>query len=198
METELQQTTAPLLIATEVRNKAKTDPILHAVCEVFAKRQRARAHVTLDHLTRTMRINGAPYARSQYAGVLKFLSSLGVGTLKHNKSGELISLSDIKYKLQAIGKAGSGADLTAVTGFTTREGLAIEPLKDISFNKMPGLVSPPIPKSVNRKLRAYNIFLTAIVDGQPVVFQGPQNLPPEEFGMYISNFNALSRKEGNT
>lgn len=195
------QQVSPLSISTKIAEKAKTDIVLKSVCQVFAKRQRARTQITVTHLHRVMKINGFDFAKSQYVDVLRFLANIGVGSLQASPRGEVIALSHIKYRLQSIGKA-AGDLKTHITTFTSREGVDSPALKDLNAQtRMPQFVNtvPPTPSQkaqAKRPLRAYNMFLTAIIDGQPVVFQGPKNLPPEDFGDFLLNFNALGRKEG--
>jgi len=55
-----------------------------------------------------MSAQGFSYKKEEYATVLKFLETLGVGILKKNHKGKILGLSGIKLTLKSLGTAAFG------------------------------------------------------------------------------------------
>lgn len=85
-----------------LRTEADKNPAFSSVCHLFAARERSRRQITLRSLTINMQRQGFSYDKGQYARILRFLASTGVGILDFDRNNKLRSLKDINVALPAI------------------------------------------------------------------------------------------------
>lgn len=161
-------------LAAKLRAEAASNPTFKAICETFAKRERARNQVTLANLAITMEREGFEYTREQYATALKTLASLGVGRLEQTRKGKQVVLKDIKVTLQSLGKvATSKAD--SLRNFKQRNSFS-----DILPPKQATAVEPVPVETTTLKLAiaeaSYPVSLVATINGERVSFPLPFNL----------------------
>lgn len=89
----------------KVKQEVETNKVANDVFHMFALRQRARKTITMRSLLLRMRSEGFEYTPEQYAQVLKFLASMGIGKLDQDYKGSVRGLKDISVTLQSLGKA---------------------------------------------------------------------------------------------
>jgi len=109
------ETTKPYRNNTQIvealRAECARNPILSAVCHVFAIRERARQQVTIGSLVLRMAQEGYKYTKGDYQNVLRFFANLGIGTLEFNPNNkEVRALKNIRLTLQSIGRAAVTTD----------------------------------------------------------------------------------------
>jgi len=190
---EIQTSTVPTTtnVITALRNEAETNDVFASVAYVWANRERARRQVTIPALRQAMAKEGATWTDAQYSKVLEFLSSLGLGELRKDSKGTVTGLYNVKVTLQSIGQAAAAK----------REDL--KKFKAMHKNKFQKLKAPPIEwknvKSFDEaskdispqaKMRSYNVFLTVMIGGSPIIYPGP-NIQPGELGAFLLGFNNL-------
>lgn len=88
--------------AEKLRGEAQRNPAFSSVCQVFGLRERSRKEITLKTLLVTMHQKGFNYDRGECARVLRFLSTIGIGTLDMDHRGRLRALKDITVALPTI------------------------------------------------------------------------------------------------
>src|SRR4051812_6596149 len=103
--TQTQTNQSPRSVVTQIRKEAAQKPAFNALCQIFAKRQRARSQVTMHNLTAIMKREGFSYSRDELAQALKFLAHIGLGRAEFNRNNKFKALKDIKVTLQSIGLA---------------------------------------------------------------------------------------------
>lgn len=144
----------------QLRHLANNDKVFNAVMHRFAIRERARAQVTIQTLRTSMEKEGFKELGNEgYAKVLKALADLKVGTLKRNRNGRITALTNIKMRLQSIGKAALGAqDKIENMGF-----------KATYSNLMP----KNAPQFTESDTKEYAAILTVMMHGKAINFPLP-------------------------
>lgn len=132
-----------------LQDQRTKDPVLDAVCTVFAARQRARDRVTMQALRERMKKEGFLYADADYARILKLLGTLGLGRIHADHKGRVIALSDIKVTLQSVGMAAVG-QATVMDRHWKRN----------KFQKIPVIEAAPIRKEPTKVVEKVEETLT--------------------------------------
>ncbi len=83
--------------------ECESNPASHAVCSLFAIRERARGTVNLISLHNAMKAEGYKYEKKEYVAILALLVKAGAGVGVYNKRNELTGVKNITIKLQSIG-----------------------------------------------------------------------------------------------
>lgn len=190
METEIAnqpKAKTQLEIAAALQTKALHDDLFNVMCYLFAHRQRTRKQVQLNALKRTVEAEGADFLDKEYQDALKFLASLGIGTIRYNSKGKMLGLYDIKYTLQSVGQAAANKRATLETTSSRR----VNKFQDLIPASKPKLDF--IEKPQEKAKRDFKVSLTIMIKGTPVVLEGPDNLRAEDVGAYIATFNNLTK-----
>ncbi len=88
-----------------LRKKAGVDPVANAVFHMWAVRQRTAPSISIMSLVYRMKKEGFKFHKQQYAELLEFLASVGLGRLERSSKGRVKALKDIRFTLQSIGSA---------------------------------------------------------------------------------------------
>lgn len=180
--TQTQATASPRSVVTQLRKEAQQKPAFNAICEVFAKRQRARSQVTMHNLQAVMKKEGQEFSREEYAQALKFLAHLGLGRVEFNRNNKLKALKDIKVTLQSIGLAAT-AKIDALNKWSAH----------VKFSKLPeakqDYAQPPVAEDV---VKAVNIRYPAELTvrfskNEVTTFKLPGGLSPKELGLILAS-----------
>lgn len=91
-------------IVQKLREKNNSSEVAHAVFVKLGLRARARSSITLSSLYNVMISDGFNYNPSEYAEVLEFLASIGLGTLDRDKKGHVRGLVNIPVTIPTIGR----------------------------------------------------------------------------------------------
>ncbi len=110
METEVQRQIqtrrfSPEELAIRLKGEAEINPAFAAVCLAWSMRERTRRQVMLSTLVVAMAAEGYNFAKEEYAKVLEFMASVGLGRLERDSKGRIRGLKDITVTLQSIGLA---------------------------------------------------------------------------------------------
>jgi len=182
-----------------LKNEAVKNPVFNAACHAFAVRQRTRFTVTTLNLRQTLIKSGwKDVTREQCAEVLKFLNSLGFGTLTFDSKKRIKSLDQIKVTLQSIGKAaiaGAG-DVKKHMPPNKFTALAVKDVKtEEAANTFvaPGLQTPaPISQA---KENNYPAFLTIMINGRPINFACSAAINEDNLGEFLVKFKELAKAD---
>ncbi len=182
MQTQTQTNATRDSVVAKIRKEASQKPAFNAVFQVFAKRQRARAQVTMHSLTATMKKEGFKYSRDEYAQVLKFLAHLGLGRAEFNRNNKFKALKDIKVTLQSIGLAAT-AKSEALDKWYSHNKFSSLP------NQAADYVKPALQKDVVRAVNIrYPAELTVKFSKDEVTtFKLPLGLSPKELGLLLAS-----------
>lgn len=173
MEMQNETTKVPALVQ-KIRTAANTDRLLSAVCLLWSKRIRARNQVTVTRLATSLEENGFHFTKDEIRSLLQKLADLGLGKLHKNTRGKVLSLVDIRYTLQSVGKA--------VVAKETN--LAIFSVAN-KFRKLPEIetVTPAPKKEPVVTTDKYNISITGNINGRQIKVP----LTNEEFSSFMTN-----------
>lgn len=175
---------------TALKEEAAKNDEFAVIMYVLANRERTRRNLDLIALQRTMEQHGADFKREAYEHVISVLGNLGFGRVKLSSSGKILGLTDINTTLQSIGQASAGKT-DKLEQFKQKRLNKFKKLPDVLKPSILDKVEPPIVKS-----KAYELFLTVIVNKAPIVIPGPANLKPEDLGEFLVNFNNLVKGHG--
>lgn len=187
--TTVRNATSPKLMIEKLRDEAKKNKCLNAICHVFALRERARGQVTLGALKQTMAKEGFDFKNSEYEDVLIFFGKIGLGTVSKNSKGRVDALKNIKYTLQTIGRAAVSEEHVPTKKFAPRN-------KYIDAPIVPPVAPPaeltnferPVPQDaikVQPGRLVENVALTASINGMPVVFVIADSLETSQLGRLL-------------
>ncbi len=170
-----------------LKREANRSPAANAVFHVFADRQRARQSINTAALVVRMEREKFDFPVKQYEDVLKFLSTLGLGTIVLNNKGRVKGLTNIKVTLQSIGMAAlSESRAQRFEGFRAKP----------KFQKLPTekpveAPAAPAPKPLGKATGAvagFPVSVTVVVNGKPVNFRIPNELSEAEIADLVVRF----------
>lgn len=203
MQTETKPTkNVPLsqsMVIAELRKEAAKSPVFSNVMHVFALRERARQQVTIPALRLRMGSEGFNYTRHDYMRVLRFLASVGLGTLELS-AGEVIALKNVKITLQSIGMAAvsNGDKLTPFTPQYDYQTLEA-PKRGHNIVKTPPVQNTadtseiklePSKSTSNQK--THPATLTIVIDGKAISFPLPSGVTTAQLGELLAEFHSRS------
>lgn len=177
---------SPKELVTKLREEATKNPCMNAVCHIFALRERARQTVTVNGLRVAMAREGFVFTRTQYEEVLKFLSSLGIGTLDFDLNQRIKALTQINVTLQSIG-------LTAVSKKSMFDKYVQTPIfnklteRPEDFDKYDVYDKNETPVRTEPR---YSATLIIKFEDKPVSFDLPKGLSAPELIALIAQWNA--------
>lgn len=175
---------SPAQVVTAIRNEAAKNPVLNAVCHVFAIRERARQQVTLSTLRITMSREGYNHTTEQLQEVLKFFGDLGLGKIERNSKGAIVALKGIKSTLQSIGLAGISKK-DALDKFEPSHAFkALTP--DLQRPNRVAAAAAPTKKAPAELPSELKVSLTVDLNGTPVTFNAPTGIAPAELCLMLS------------
>lgn len=163
----------------KLRNEANTNPAAKAIFILWGMRERARHNVTIHSLSQTMNREGFTFPKTTYEAFLRFLSTLGLGTLQTNSKGRVVALTGIKTALQSIGKVASGQG--NIFKATKRKNRFQHVTTEVVDRRAPQAL--PQRATVESK-----IVLTVLINGKPINFQVPPDLTGEEVATLLNRF----------
>lgn len=171
-----------------LKREANKSPAANAVFHVFADRQRARQSINTAALVVRMEREKFDFPVKQYEDVLKFLSTLGLGTLVLDKKGRVKGLANIKVTLQSIGMAA-----LSPTRAQRFEGFRSKPkFQKLTVEKpVPATSPPPAPKplgAASGAVAGFPVSVTVVVNGKPVNFRIPNELSEAEIADLVVRF----------
>lgn len=165
----------PKEVAALLKAEAASNPVFNAVCMAFAIRERARQQVTIQTLKATMAKEGYKFPTEEYAKILTFLSSLGIGRLDRNAKNKVRGLKDIKVTLQSIGRVATSEGVTKMDRLNVKN--TFTKLKaDEKEQEVSKVLNPPV----------YPASLTVTIDGAPVSFPLPKGLTTDQLGTLLT------------
>lgn len=194
------------VIVSALRKEAITNPVFNAVAHVFALRERARQQVTMAALRLRMGQEGFNHTKEDYSKVLKFLASLGFGTLEHDRSNNITALKNIRMTLQSIGLAAVGTKNEKLEAFNPQfdyQKLTLP--KATVLPQQPTAKTPPPqvqdvkPAHKDTNIKPISDFLASVVveiNGKPVVFPLPKGFTPKDLGDLLATCYSI-RKTSN-
>lgn len=164
-----------------LKDEAIRNKTFNAVAHIFAIRERARQQVSVVALAAAMKKQGFEFSRNEYEHVLKFMGSLGLGTLDKDSRGRVRALKGIKLTLQSIGLAAVG-EKKELTKYSPAA----------KFSKIPGvpqtiLDKPPTTPKPTASKSVCKVTFTVTVDDKTVVFDIPEGVPKEDLGQFIAS-----------
>lgn len=167
-----------------LREESTKDPVLDAVLHMFATRRRARSNLAVSVLERKMKREKFTFNKTQYTGVIKRLSELGLGTLVKDHNGVTRGIKDVKVTFNSLAEAvyGKGVVLKAMRR------------RNRYIKAMPPAAPQPqrhafVP-TAGTDLSASNVRLVFLVGGQEVMIPIPDASTPEEIGYLIKCMKA--------
>lgn len=89
----------------QMKSYASKNKAAHDVFTQFGTRHRTRNQITVKGLALAMRRSGFNHDAQEYARVIELLGAVGLGQVRHTKSGNVIGVFGIKQTLQSIGRA---------------------------------------------------------------------------------------------
>lgn len=179
-------------IVEALRREAQVNPAFNAVCHMFALRERARQQVTIGSLTLRMTQEGYNFKKTDYQKILKFLSTLGIGTIDIGPGNEVRALKNIHITLQSIGQA-AVADKNVLEKFSPA----------FDYQRIIATVPPTTPDTTPKAVEAaplkakasnpppaqYPVALTVNIDGKPFTFDLPKGLTTKELGELLAELH---------
>lgn len=187
MQPSTQTTQRPAVknIVHALREEANQNPVFNSVCLVFSMRERTRQQITLPSLMQTMDKEKFSFTRAQLEGVLRFLSTLGIGSLAFDKSGKIFALKNIKITLQSIG----------LVSLSKKDGLDKFKAQP-HFESLVADTAAKAPKSLKVERTPagpvdvvdgrYPATLTIKINGSPVVFELPRGITLKELSIVLT------------
>lgn len=106
-------------IVNELKKEASTNKLANAVFHMFALRRRARGVLTIHALKQSMKKEGFEFKASEYEGLFKTLSTIGVGKLDIDYKGRIKGLKDVKLTFKSLGEAALGKN-QSISSFKNR------------------------------------------------------------------------------
>lgn len=157
---------SPSKVIEALQVKASMNNFFHAVCTVWATRERARQQVTVNNLRQTMEGKGIQVNREMVEEVLYFLRDCGIGKLQYSKD-RMVALAEIKVTLQSIGQTAlnkpKGSELASFRPATQFKHLPQLPaVKEV--DKTPTAKTPLLED------KKYKASLTVMFDNEPFSF----------------------------
>jgi hypothetical protein len=165
----------------KLKKAAHTNGVFEAVLRMFAKRQRARADVTIGALAQRMKKEGHNFEPKDYEPVLKCLADLGFGRLECDKNGRIKALREVKTSLQSIGLVAT-SNATKLEHFNQRNKFESLVAKEETINRI--WDSAP---SVGARL---NIAFS--INDKVVNMEVPRSLTLDEVNALITKLNGTN------
>lgn len=188
MQTSTQTVTRPAAknLISALREEAAKSPVFNSVCLVFSMRERTRQQITIPSLMVTMDKEKFSFSKEELGKVLRFLSSLGIGTLEYDRGGKVQALKNIKVTLQSIGLAAlakkEGLDkFHAQPQFQSL--VANTASKAAPATKTVQLPTPGTTDNTNR----FPASLTVKIEGKPVVFDIPHGISLKDLSAVLQD-----------
>jgi hypothetical protein len=172
-----------------LQKEASSNPLIHAVCLLFAARERARNQVTVLSLKAQMKKEGWQITDAQAREVLEFFAKMNVGKLKYDSKQRVTALVDIKIKLQSLGKAAISKD----------ENLeSFRP--SIRYSELPmqrSVAVLPVPLKQTAVTSTVPVSISVAIEGKNVMFPITLNLTADKLGtLLVELHQKLSNLEG--
>lgn len=190
---EMTRTTSvrmsPKSMIEKLRAEVKVNPVLSAICHIFAVRERARQQVTIPALKQTMMKEGFDFKIADYEKALRFLANIGIGTLELDHNGKAKAIKGIRYTLQSLGAAAINENEKAPKRFAPRNQYADVPQPEQSVPRPPPFAPPrvvqeePMPRITPTKVSS--VALTATINNMPVVFVIADEMEPSQLGQLL-------------
>lgn len=171
-------------IVESLRTEAKSNKVADCVFTVFTDRKRTRNVLTVNGLYQRMKAKNFDFSMHEYGEVLKFLSSLGLGTLELSKKGRVRALKDIKFTLQSIGQnALNGENGFEVASRKTHYSkMPMKALQERVIKSVKALAEEPIIQALSHK------EITIAISGKDWKVSVPSNADEKEL---VKLINAL-------
>lgn len=168
-------------VITALRQEAAAKPTFSAICTVFAVRERARHQVTMTSLRSKMQKAGWNIPAEDCENALKFLASLGFGTLEHDAGGKVKALTGLKVTLQSIGRA--AIDKKDVLDRFAQGRKYVDLPRPREGEAAPMAAAKTGVKTIlRRRATDSRVSLNTVVSGQPVTIQLPTDLTAQQLG----------------
>lgn len=167
----------PKEVVQRLKNEAENNKVFKAVCHLFVNRERTRQQITMPTLRLAMAREGHYYDKEAYIAILKFMASLGLGTLDKDFSGDIRALKDIRFTLQSIG------DAALSKGEMLQTFVPAPDFKDLPKEQTVVPLKSPRVEEASR----YATSITVTLDGQPVSLPLPRGLTLMELGALLDS-----------
>ena len=172
-------------VVEALKAEAAKNPVFNAVALVFAMRERARQQVTIGALSLRMAQEGYNFKRSDYQNVLRFLASIGIGTLELGEGNTPRALKNIRLTLQSIGEAALGSQPNVEK---------FQPA--FEYQRVMAPIAQPLQTIVPAAVMAAPLkaALTVHIDGKPITFEMPQGLTAAQLGEMLAQMYTTNSK----
>lgn len=151
-------------LVDKLRIRANESKVFNVLCHVFALRERTRGQITIQSLSSKMKKEGFNFTKDEYRNELRFLASIGIGTLETSRRGTITALKNIKITLQSIGQAAvDSKNKIKPANFQT------------VYNKISLTKTPPKPKPLGGKPT-----LTLAINGTRMTVEVPETINPAD------------------
>lgn len=179
-------------VAEALRKGAATNKAVHAMCLVFAVRERTRFQVNVGPVRLTLAQEGYHFSIKEIEDALTFFASLGVGKLHFDNKKRIKGLVEIRWTLQSIGKAALGEAATVARADRQRRYANLpgtmqqKTQEPVAAAPAPLKAAPPVEPALPTK---HQVFLTATIGGREVQFPLPMRLTSDELVELIAELN---------
>lgn len=165
-------------VVQKLRERAEKSPVFTAMCSMFAMRERTRQQIVLNTLLAVMKNDTVKFSKEQLAEELKFMASIGLGTIQHDKKNRVYALKNIKTKLQSIGHAAL-SKTDHLVKFTPQAKFSDLPKRKTDFLEPRTTIIP--------EKYQYKAVLNIDIEGHKVEFTIDNSVPLQELLTALSN-----------
>ncbi len=166
------------IMIEKLKTEVASNPVSAAVFHFLAQRERTRDSILTGNLYKEMCKAGFKYPKSEYAKTLRFLSTIGVGTLKVSTRGNVIGLYDIKLTLQSLGRAAIEGS-PSLNPFHGRKKFTV---------LRPVVLPPAAPRVVDDVVKDISIDIVVHINEKVLQIQVPENFKKEDISLLIEKF----------
>lgn len=168
-------------LVSMLRQEAEKNKVFNSVCHVFAMRERTRQQVTIQSLQITMEKEKFTFTKPQLEGVLKFMATLGIGTLEYDRHGSVRALKNIRVTLQSIG-------LAALSRKESLDKFQAAPVfKSLVIDMEKPKVAAAAPLIGDQRFTA---SLSVNIYGKTLIFELPKGVSMQELSNILANIYA--------
>lgn len=116
-------------VKESLKKESENNPVSKDIFCLLGMRQRNRSEIKVLNLYNNMRKAGLYHSTDSCRKTLQFLSEVGIGKLKTNKKGKIVSLVEIPISIKMLGQAVYNSH-----GLKTKEILTTPKSQNIHFN----------------------------------------------------------------